>query len=106
MKAPVLNKNFASPRACHNYTCYINSGYIALQRLRIAHRPAFFCGQFDSQALQEVVVGMVSRQRENEVVFQTDLSMRSIYQDVVRPDFYNLALEVRANFSAADAIFD
>ena len=38
VKATVFDEDFAGAGACHDYACYVNSGDVALEGFRIAHR--------------------------------------------------------------------
>src|SRR5581483_2101984 len=84
----------------------INSRNIALQRLRIAHRPALLGRQLNPQALQKVVVRGVACQCEYEVVLQTDGSARSPPYHVILLDTRHTAAEVRSNLAIFNAVLD
>src|SRR5438270_1923824 len=74
VEAAIFDEYFAGPRASDNHSRDVHSGDIRFQSLWVAHGTKLFVGKFDSHAPQKIVVGMVSGERENKIIFQAHRS--------------------------------
>src|SRR5437879_12467159 len=86
VEAAVLNEDFVCPRSRNNYPSHIDSGDIALQRHRIANRAALICRKLDSHRTQKVIIGVISRHGEDEIVLQTNFAVRPREQTVIQSE--------------------
>src|SRR3974390_1410442 len=68
VEASILDENLVRLRARDNHPGHVDSGHVALQRLRIATRTELLRGQLDPDAAEKVVIRMVSRESEYVVV--------------------------------------
>src|SRR5437588_243660 len=89
VEAAVLNEDFVCPRSRNNYPRHIDSGDIALQCYRIAHGPALICRKLDSHRTQKVIIGVISRHGEDEIVLQTKFALRRLDQNMIGIDLAN-----------------
>src|ERR1035441_10753243 len=76
VETAIFNEDFIGLGAGYDDPRNVDSWYVRFQSLWIAHRPQLFGRQFDADAAQEVVVGMVSGKRKHKIVFQTDRARR------------------------------
>ncbi len=106
VEAAVLNEDFVCPRSRNNYPSHIDSGDIALQRHRIANRAALICRKLDSHRTQKVIIGVISRHGEDEIVLQPNFALRRLDQNLIGIDLGDRAVEVCRDFPIFDPIFN
>src|SRR5947207_3287696 len=94
VEAAVLNEDFVCPRSRNNYPRHIDSGDIALQCYRIAHGPALICRKLDSHRTQKVIIGVISRHGEDEIVLQTKFALRRLDQNMIAIDLGDRDVEL------------
>src|SRR3974390_3168278 len=64
----VLDENLAGAGPCHDDTCDVDARDIGLERFGVAEGTILFVAQLKADAAQEVVVGVIADEREDEVV--------------------------------------
>src|SRR5437899_7070734 len=93
VEAAVLNEDFVCPRSRNNHARYINSRHIALQCHRVAHGPALICRKLDSHRTQKVIIRVISRHGEDEIVLQTKFALRRLDQNMIGIDLGSRAMK-------------
>src|ERR1017187_10396603 len=71
VEAAILNEDFVGLGAGDDDTRHIDSRHVRLQSLGIAYGAQLLGRQLDANAAQEVVVRMVSGEREDKIVFHS-----------------------------------
>src|SRR4051794_28118016 len=106
VKPSILNEDLIGSRSRHDYAGNINAGYIALQRLWIAHRAALILCKLDPDSPQKRIVRMIPNQREHEVVLQLHFALRSVQDHRIWQHLANRAIEVRLDFLRFNTVLD
>src|ERR1700684_1377825 len=106
VETAILNENFVGPRTSDDYSSEVETGYVALQRLRIAGRTAVHAFHADAERGQKIKVGMVSRQRKDVVLLQGNGSSERLQLDRVLRNGRNRARKIGSDFAILDAIVD
>src|SRR5882757_4633720 len=106
VEASVFNKDLAGARTGHDYTGYVDARKVAFERYGIADGTVLLGRQIDPNAGQEIVIGVVSGQRKNEVIFQALRTSRSVEHNEVRTNLEDSAIEIGRNLTGLDAVLD
>src|SRR5579872_357557 len=106
VEASIFDENLVRARSCHDDSGYVNPAHIALERHRVAYRPALLFRKFNSHAAQKIVVGMVANQRQHKIILQSDRPPRSDDHNVIHADFLHRTAEVRLDLSGFDAVLE
>src|SRR5437868_4438003 len=104
--AAVLNEDFVCSRSRNNHARYINSLHIALQCHQVAQGPALICRKLDSHRTEKVIIRVISRHGEDEIVLQTKFALRRLDQNMIGIDLGDRAVEVCRDFPIFDPIFN
>src|SRR5581483_11481885 len=106
MKPPILNEDLICHRSGDDDPGHVDSRDITFQGRRIAYRPALLRRELDSQAAQEIIIGVIAGKCKNKVVVQVGDAVGRVYHYVIGANFADEAIEVRGDLAILDPVFD
>src|ERR1700733_9359697 len=104
MESAVLDENLVSAHAGNDHSGEVETGDIALQRLRIARRAAVFPFHLYANGSLKIKVGMVPGQGKDKIIVQRNRSLGRQQLHTIFRDAGHGAGEIRSDFAVFNAI--
>src|ERR1700722_8011811 len=105
VESPILDEDLPGETPADDYASQVNSRHVALQRIRINRGTLRIRVQLDSQALNEIVVGVVPSQQKHSLCRQARLDAGFVHDDDFgRRDFFYLGLKESLHLPGLDSI--
>src|SRR6266508_2570664 len=108
VKPAILDEDLSRFSARGHDSRQINPRHVRFHRLRVERRLHRLGIDYDAHRAQEIVVGMIAGEREDEVVLEFQVFARDQIADADRGgfDLRDDGLEIRFDLAVGDAVFD